>query len=194
MSDNTFVSIGKVNLDTDSLYKDGTFGKGGHVDYMVYSHYEKDGQIWNMPVSSPSGFQNQSTAFVQLASPTLTWCVEWTGCRTRTVPDIPDPYPSESSNWVLLDDHWDLVSVTTLGDQSTPLYRAEGVFYYGHKNPAAATIQDIAFPKVPWLENSIIRVVQRSDLKKDIIFRQGDSGVPGGTGGRPPNIGGGTTR
>lgn len=107
---------------------------------------------------------------MKLSTSTEVLVCTWTGCQWNDVPNAPDP-ESLSSNWVLLDDWWEAVTIITASDGTTPLYRLSGVFIYGCLDPNILTWQDVEFPLAPWLDPSKfpVRFVSQADLLKTII-------------------------
>src|SRR6267142_1460039 len=103
------IVIGEISSDdTLALWDGDADSQGIWTDFEVHNHYEKDGHIYMMPISSPVGFnpQNQqglappggslvnnqptqTVAFVQLAAKTLLWICEWTACKFNAQPEIP---------------------------------------------------------------------------------------------------------
>lgn len=156
-----------LTTDEDANYEeqvDGIFS-----DYLVVHRYEKDPQKYMVPVTSPTGFQGQSCAFVQLAAPTLLWIADWTAKKSGDLPEIPDPNLNDP-NWVLLDDHYDLNSVELLADGMTAEYRISGTYVYGHRNPDAQTHLNLLFPQPPWIRSGFLsRTIPASRLKQGII-------------------------
>jgi hypothetical protein len=166
------ITTGPVNTDDDegALYNDGGDPAGVYTDYKIVNRYEKDRHLYMLPISSPGGFGGGNlAAFVQLAAPTLLWISDWTACRFNSKPEIPDPTLTDS-NWVLLDEHYEPFMLTVAANGSTPLYRISGTFVYGNRNPSTATIDDINFPRPPWLKDpSEGRIVTPSDEEDDLI-------------------------
>lgn len=182
------ISIGETSITDDrAQYKNTDNAADIYTDYMVYNRYEKDYHRYMMGVTSPGGFQGGTVAFVQLATPTLLWVSEWTACRLNTQPKIPDS-TSKDSNWILLDEHIEPVMLGLAADGVTALYRINGTFVYGHRNPARALINNITYARPPWMEDSFTRVVPASALEQDIISNSKQSvtaGTPGGSTGFP---------
>ena len=120
--------------------------------YEMTSRLEKDGHIYMGGMTSPGGLLGQTAAFVQLAVPTLLKIVEWDASKLGNQPEIPDPrLANEDANWVLLDE-WPINHGLKLAaDGVTVLYEMSGVYVYGHRNPAALTIQNAGYPAPPWL-------------------------------------------
>ncbi len=138
------------------------------TDYMVSNRYEKDGHVYLLPISSPTPFNGQSCAFVQLAAPTLVWIADWTACCWTKQPQIPDPTPN-SSNWVLLDEHYEPGMLEMGPDAFSPLYRISGTYFYGCVNPNATTVNDIQFGRPPYISPTVDRSVPTSTLKQNLI-------------------------
>ena len=162
------VTIGNVTDGGDILGKFVADNKGIFTDWMIYNRYEKDGHIYMMPITSPGGFQGASVAFVQLASPTLLWICDWTASRFGSQPQVPDPTPADPL-WVLLDKHHELAPIVVGADGVTPLYRITGPYIYGHRVPAANMLDNMNYPKAPWLDDSIPRTIDKTTLTKNLI-------------------------
>jgi hypothetical protein len=143
------VQFGDVSIDSaDALYEvDDT---GIWTDYYVVNHYEKDKQIWMLPVTSPSGFDGDSVSFVQLASQTLLLICDWTAEKTGEAPTIPSEEPSDD-NMVLLDAHKEpgMKELGAGGAEEDIIYRLSGTYIYGFKNPDLASM---CFPQPPWMQ------------------------------------------
>lgn len=141
------------------------------VDYMINSRFESDKHIYMMPLASPTPFNGASVAFCQLASPTLIWVVDWTASKLLEQPEIPDSTDPVVLNdgWVLLDEHYEPVMVTKGSDGETPLYRISGTYVYGNTNPATITIEDLTFPRPPYLQDEDDRSMPVSTLFSNLI-------------------------
>lgn len=137
---------------------------GVYTDYIIRNMYETDGHIYQMGITSPGGFQGNSVAFVQLAAATLLWICEWTAARFNSKPNIPNPTPSDP-NWVLLDTMVEPVSLVLAADAATPYYRINGVYYYGHKNPAKA---QLTYGRPPWIVDKFDRFVTQDQLQSNL--------------------------
>lgn len=153
---------------TDGFAKYRTNTNGITTDYMVHNRFEKDHHRYMAGITSPGGFENSSAAFFQLASPTLLWIAQWTGLTIGAHPKMPHPNQTDA-NWVLLDEHVEPVMVTVPADGSTPLYRVNGCYVYGHKNPSDLLIRNIGFPIPPWLDPDIIPVVEVGFTEHDLM-------------------------
>jgi hypothetical protein len=137
-------------------------------DYFGENRYEKDSHLYMLGITSPGGFQGASVAFVRLASQTLLWVCEWTAQKTNGIPEIPSPTVSDP-NWVLLDDYWSTPYLYYMGDGLSPVYRINGVFFYGHKNPHPQTHKDITFQLPPWADKPDQgRIIPDNVLEKGI--------------------------
>lgn len=146
------------------------------TDYLIRSRFEKDRQIYMLPVTrqrvSPGTRRRLggSAAFVQLAEPTLLWIVDWTASRTKEPPPIPDPRPSSANDrWILLDEVYEPASLTLGPDGVTPLYRISGTYVYGHPSPDDLTINNIGFPRPPWMANDFGRTLTPDDLEQNLL-------------------------
>lgn len=174
---NTVVEVGDVGPPTDfgaQFVDDGT-DLNIETDYQVVNRYEKDRHVYMMGVTSPGfgyspglGLAGIGPAFVQMAAPTLLWVSRWTACRYNTTPKIPDPTPTDP-NWILLDEHYEPTAVTLAADGVTPRYRISGTYVYGHKNPAAVTVNNINYARPPSVENTVVRNVPTASLEQQII-------------------------
>lgn len=150
---NVTVTIGDLETTTGALYIEQQNSEIW-TDYMSFNRYETDEHRYMMGVASPNGFQGKSVAFVQLASKTLLWICDWTACKMNSQPEIPDPAPP-NSDWILLAEYPELARVGVGPDGRTPIYRMSGVYVYGHVGPSDVTVDDVSFPRPPWLENSL---------------------------------------
>jgi len=175
------VTFGSVTFDdNDAQYK--FLGNNSvFTDYEIHNRYESDKHIYMMGITSPGGFQGASVAFCQLASPTLLWMSDWTACKTQGPPESPDPTPIDP-NWILMDVHYEPAMINIMADGVTPIYRISGTYVYGHRNPSPLTIQNIAFSRPPWLQDSFSRTMPANLLQQDIINIQGAAGAPGAGG------------
>lgn len=161
------IDVGPISFDDSSAKYQEVGGDGTFADYHVVNRYEKDRHTYMMGVTSPNGFRGASVAFVQLASPTLVWVADWTACKAGAKPNIPDPTPADG-DWVLLDDWWEPHMVTVAPDGVTPIYRISGTYIYGKLNPQSSTIDDISFPRPPWLQDSFSRNVEQGLLQQGL--------------------------
>lgn len=153
-------------------------GQGVYEECLIQNHYEKDRKTFQMGIASPSGFNGQSVAFVQLCSPTLLWICNWTLTRIGAPPVVPSPAPLVS-DWILLDDWWDPNQMEVPGvDGQSLYYRIAGTFVYGHPNPAPNTNANIVYPLSPWIDTSKVtvdlRVVTNSSLTLGLIDAPGN--------------------
>lgn len=140
-----------------------TAGDGIWNDYEIHSAYEQDRRTYMLPLCHPKGYRGQTAAFVQLAAPTLTWCVDWTASKAGAMPEAPDPrlvvvavlrgggvpagvVAGHNPEWVLLDAHVEPVSPPTFADGQTPLYRLSGTYWYGHRDPSDHVFEDLWWP------------------------------------------------
>ena len=161
------VIIGTVTLEDSSAKFDTNIAADCFTDTTIVNRYEKDHQKAMLPIASSTPFNNATVAFVTTASPTLLWICDWTIASFRSQPSVPSPTPNDS-NWVLMDDHWEPHKITTAADGITPLYRISGTYVYGHKNPDADTVNNIIFPRPPWLQDSFDRSMPSSKLMKGL--------------------------
>lgn len=169
------VVIGTVTLEDSSAKFDSNIVADIFTDTTIVNRYEKDRHIYMGGVTDPNGFQGNSVSFVQLCSPTLLWICDWTIASFRSQPSVPSPTPGDA-NWVLMDDHWEPHKITTAADGTTPLYRISGTYVYGHKNPNADTVNNIAFPRPPWLQDAFDRSMPSSKLTTGLTEAGGIGG------------------
>lgn len=173
---NATVTIGNVPTDDNfGLYTNQANGILEWVDYRVENRYERDGHIYMMGVTSPSGdITGAQAAFVQMAKPTQLWIADWTAARWSAVPLIPDPTllaqsQSSTGNWILLDEHIQAAMLTLNPDGITGLYRISGTYVYGCVVPSSRTTADVTFPKPPWMGGVFTRTVPQEVLTQGII-------------------------
>lgn len=185
------VSIGIVRTDdAESKFINDKVPSGVVVDYRVRSIYESDKHRYMLPVTSPDGFQGDSVAFVQLASPTLLWVVDWTASRAATPPDVPaadivaraalrgavlggaglaGEGLQATREWVLLDQHLEPNMITVMTEGNIPLYRISGIYVYGHRRPNADVAKNIKYPRPPWLKDEFDRTMPTGKFKHGLI-------------------------
>lgn len=139
------------------------------ADYMVINKYEDDQHVYMMGITSPNGdITGDTAAFVQLATKTLIWITDWTACRWKEKPEIPDP-ESRDPNWILLDAVYEPAQETIGPDGVTPLWRMSGTYIYGRKKvDTVRTLRTINFPRPPWLEDFADRTVPETVLRTGI--------------------------
>lgn len=163
--------------DEEGETNDGLFTDGDDPSQDIYpnfrcrNYYDDDPHVYQMPITSPDGFQNAKVAFVQLAHPTLRWICDWTVARLGKQPVIPDPTPADS-NWVLLYRRLEPVNVVVAADGRTVLYRVNGTYVYGHKNPDKQVLKHVNFGRPPWLRDEIDRTMPESTLTKSLVDSQ----------------------
>lgn len=163
------ITVAPIRFDNDVEYAL-DHDDGIVTDYLVRNRYERDRHTYLMPITSPDGFQGQSCAFVQLAAPTLLWIADWTAEKNGAVPEIPHPTPADP-NWVLLDEHVEPNEILVGPDGQSPTYRISGTYVYGHRNPSAQIITNVAFARPPWIRQttSIRRTLTMADLESGIL-------------------------
>lgn len=150
------------------------------TDYQIRNRYEKDHHKYMIGLTSPNGLRlhgnsrGQCVGFVQLAYPTLLWVCEWTACRYVTQPVIPDPYVF--SDWILLDEYYEPFSLGLSPDGVTPLYRISGVYVFGHVCPDDVTVNNINFPRNPWMRDEFDRTMPNETLTDNLINVQSQPG------------------
>ena len=157
------VTVGQINSDDqNALYANLSSDKSIWTDYLITSRYESDKHIYMMPVSSPNGFQGASVAFCQMANPTLLWIVDWTAAKFVGDPSDKPEIPSTVTvdpQWILLDQHYETAPLALGPDGTTPLYRISGTYVYGHTNPSLDVIDNVTFPRPPWLDDVFDRTL-----------------------------------
>lgn len=165
------ITIGNVTPDDfNAKYRnpDGT-KQDVFTDYFIRNRYEKDGHRYMMGVTSDSGFNGDTVAFVQLANPTLLLIVEWTACKFNSPPQVPDP-DAINEDWVLLDLMPQTASIAVGGDGETGLYRISGTYVYGRRNPDNANVfNNVAFPLPAYLQDTFARTVSPDRLYPGLI-------------------------
>jgi len=184
------VTIGEVPIE-DQNAKVVENSDGVDVEYLVRSRYEFDGRRHMLGISSPGGFLNKSVAFVQLSAPTLLWLASWTAARIGRPPDVPDPV-SQDPNWVLLDVIPEVPQMVLARDGVSAWYRISATYVYGHQAPGSNVFALMQFPKPPWIDGSVPRVIPADAIKPDILM--GAGGGQQAAPGVPPNpnpVGGG---
>lgn len=164
------IAVGNVSVsDNDAKWSDIAIGGDGIItDYQINGHYEKDGKRYMAGVSSPDGFRGNAAAFFQLAAPTLLWIVDWTAAKWGAQPEVPDPDGLVNSDWILLDDMYQPVSIVIGADGVSPFYRLSGTYVYGCRRPSDKTIDDIIFGRPPWLQDVFDRTMPRAKLMEGL--------------------------
>lgn len=144
-------------------------------NYFIRNSYDTDQHVFQLGITSPTGFQGGTVAFVQTAAPTLIWTCDWTATMQNGKPTIPNPTELADADWVLLHTLIEPETVELLPDGYTYVYTIHGTYWYGHANPAAA---QMFFPKPAWLldTNPMGRTVDAS------MFQPGLTDTPGNTG------------
>lgn len=176
----TDISVNRI-LPDDELgrYEDPA---GVWEDYYIQSRFVGDPHIYMMGVTSPDGFFDgtstpKTVSFVQLASKTLLWIVDWTASRWGDKPKIPSPV-SNDPRWVFLDDMIEPANMELGPDGVTPLWRISGTYIYGNTNPKDLTVNNAYYPRPPWMDempwNGIdgiptSRVVDEGTLESSLI-------------------------
>ena len=170
------ITIGDPPQDFNALWQtDADSLSSVWADYTANSRYEKDRGLYMLGVGSPQGFQGNSVSFVQLHAPVLLWIVDWTVSRQGAMPGIPDP-ASPGGNWVLLDDHYELADIALGPDGVSVLYRISGTYVYGCLRPSARTTDDVVYPRPPWLQDVVPRLVTPDRLLQGIFTANQGSG------------------
>ncbi len=169
------IGVGQVEPDDFNAHfiPQDNIGNGVWDDYYCVTRYEGDNHIYMMGITSPNGFiaqngQLATASFVKLASKTLLIIVDWTAARWKDKPRIPDPTPKDTS-WVLLDDWTETNHVNIAPDGETPYWRISGTYVYGHINPNAVTINNMNYPRPPWLDDFVNRTIPNAVLDKDLV-------------------------
>lgn len=137
-------------------------------DWYVRNTYPSSRHRYQLPLTSPNGFQGASCAFVQLAAPTAAWVCDWS-CEYRTnpgdYPRYPDPVPN-LNNIVLLDVVLMPDMVEQGADGTSTMYRISGTYYYGYKDAKKAVFYH---GRPPWMSQKVPRTVVQSKQTRDII-------------------------
>lgn len=164
------------------------------TDFHIHHHYERDNHIYMVGIASPQGFQGNTAAFVQLASPTLLWIADWTGARFLEKPVVPDP-TTVNNEWVLMDVWMNPAQIVIGQDGTTPLFRLTGTYIFGHKNPGPNFYSNVVFPVAPWFTATgfiSLRAISASDLDKTGLLEP--STIAGGGAGQVGNLGPGVAQ
>lgn len=171
------VTVGTVSPDdNDADYADLGSDFDIFTDYEINSRYESDKHRYMAGITSPGGFQSNSVAFFQLASPTLLWIVDWTAAKFNSQPEIPAPLISPGFggiNWILMDEHYEPAKIAVASDGVTPIYRISGTYVYGHQNPDPQVLKNVAFGRPPWLEDVFDRTMPTSKWTQNLSTAQG---------------------
>lgn len=176
-SPNVTIVVGEIAFTDENALFQSTDDSAQYTDYYIANKYEGDLHRYMMGVTSPGGFRGASVAVCQLANSTLLWISEWTACRFKTKPEIPNP-ESLDSNWVLLDIMPETVQEVVGPDGVTPLWRISGIYVYGNTNPAANIFTNVVFPRPPWLKDNYPRVFPLSQLQQGLIDTSTGGGKP----------------
>jgi hypothetical protein len=172
------INVGDLEID-DTLSKFSNEDEDGGVvttDYEIRARYEHNRGIYACGLTSPKGFKNNTTAFVQIHVPVLIWYVDWTASMTDKMPIPPKATPTGefATNWVLMDDVYEPANVLLLPDGVTPVYRLSGTYVYGCRKAKKDPSQHVTFPLPTFIENSIDRIFPGSvRMKDDVIFVSG---------------------
>lgn len=163
-------------LDDTASIKDNV---GFYPHTSMKNRYQKLGNVHMMGITSPNGFQGASVAFAKISTPTLLWISEWSILSLDRQPNIPNPVLNHPE-WVLLgDEQYEPVMVKTTGDNLTPIYRISGVYTYGQRNPKSQTVNDISYPRPPWLEDVFARDQPVSTLEQGLTLSQSSQSAGG---------------
>lgn len=153
-------------ITQDALFDLPEIIDGVFTDYRIVGHYEADGQIYMMPVTSPDGLEGDKVAFVKLAAGTLLWIVDWTAEKINVRPSIPNPALGDN-NLVLMDKHFQPEMVFMKPDSKGAIgYRLSGTYVYGFKDPERATLY---YGRPPWMDKSVDCSVWEDQFKDGII-------------------------
>ena len=180
------VTVGNVSIDDSSGQYDES-SDGTWTDYIITNRYEKDHHKYMLGIANSNGFQGQTVAFVQLASPMLLWICDWTAAKAGKQPEHPSPDPPDT-NWVLLDENYEPFQVVVRADGLTPIYRLSGTYVYGCKNPMLITVNDIRYPRPAWLKDSFDRTQPTSKSKTGIKDGSGGNSSSGSPPRQPGNL------
>jgi hypothetical protein len=141
------------------------------TEYYVENEYENDQHKYMGGLTSPSGFNGSTVAFVQLAMPTTLLVSKWTALKALNQPEYPTYQISDGSPWLILDAWFTPASMTTGSDGTTVLYRLSGVYIFGAKNPSAQITNDMNFPRPAWLNPAgVDRTLPATKQIPDLIF------------------------
>ena len=180
------VTFGEIAADDEAALYQIDDNSGVWEDGYVINRYERDKGLFGNGLTSPGGFNGNSTAVVQLYSETLLLVCDWTFERTGRPPNIPNPEPKDD-NMVLMDEHVEPVMKVELqgGTAGDIRYRIHGTYVYWFLNPALAPYH---FPTPPWLVPGSGECELSEDLYvDDIIMCEG--GSSGATGASPDDSG-----
>lgn len=181
------ITVAEVTFDDQlALYK--TDASGLWADYKIRNRYVDNAGVYMNGVTSPAGFNGTSVSFVQLSAQTLLWVAEWSALKVGDQPEAPGKTPSDS-NWVYLKGYREPVMIVTAADGQTPLYRLNGVYVFGHKNPSPDVVANINYAVPPYLYDPFDRTQPATKMVQGIIDGHGASRgntnyVPGGPGGQ----------
>ena len=168
---NLVTSLPNLASNDDGQYIHDT---GIWEDYFIQNSYDTDQHVFQLGVTSPTGFNGATVAFVQTAAPTLIWTCEWSARKQGDLPSLPDPIDLVDDNWVLLHTQIEPEIVDVLPDGTTYVYTIRGTYWYGHANPAQA---QMFYPKAPWLADT-----NPDGRAIDILsFESGLTDTPGNT-------------
>lgn len=167
--------IRRPDLNPDDMlakYQDLSPDQSIFIDYDIQSRYEGDRHIYMMGLSSPEGAaqNDRSAAFVQLASPTLLWIVDWSVAKWAEAPEYPNSFPNPAGPWVLLDEHYEPTMLMLATDGVTALYRISGTYVYGHKNPDPLDLSShVQFSRPAWMLDTFDRSLPTSKKTPDLF-------------------------
>lgn len=165
-----------VNLPAEGTYGQFIQDAGVWEDYFIQNSYDTDQHVFQLGVTTPTGFLGNTVAFVQTAAPTLIWTCDWLARKQGNVPSVPNPTELADGDWVLLHTTIEPAMVDVLPDGYTYVYTIHGTYWYGHANPAKA---QMFFPKAPWLvdTNPSGRAVNASMFESGLIDTPGNTGT-----------------
>jgi hypothetical protein len=129
---------------TDAQYsqaEDGIF-----TDYQVFSRYEEDPGVYELPAASDAG--DALTAFVQVASRSIRLIVDWSAEKIGAKPNAPTL--SDNPNAVLLRKTTQPEDIEVSGNGKALTYRIKGQLIYGFKDPNAVVMN---FGQPPWVQD-----------------------------------------
>lgn len=156
--------------DSDGKFVEPDDGRITWGPYKIKNRYFKDRHKYALAIASEEGIpeSQNTTAVVTLARPTLIWVCTWFGEKTYVKPEIPN---ADISNplWELLDDIYTLDDVIVGADGTTPIYRIGGTYIYACLRPSAVTINDLQYPRPPWIEDVFSRTVDPEQLTDGLI-------------------------
>lgn len=167
------LSLGNVNPhgDQGTKYEASENVDSIWTDYLIVNRYEIDRHICMMPIASPTGFDGNEVAFVQLAALTTLWICDWTAKRINREPTVPAP-ESIDPDMVLLDMHFEPDMITVMDDGRTPVYRLSGTYVYGSKRPS---VKNVHYGRPSYIQDQFNRKVDTNKFRTLLHEQPGDN-------------------